>query len=214
MVSIQIWVTWFHIHCTGELEQVCLALVIGCPFLSTGLGKRHHKQLVTTSDAFVHRLPWQNDTATQPAANVVQVSQDCLSGPKDLLQTGPIEAEGEWELSWEKVTVSKLRHCSMQMKTTSFTLSVFWRPRLQSWMISLRTQFWMGTIPYSCHSVINYIYPTPFLTVPSHEGRLVWSLEVTQLCSMDLNILKKIHLIFKRVIHVQTHDLIKVFNLV
>lgn len=54
MVSIQIWVTRFHIHCTGELEQVCLALVTGCPFLSTELGKQHHKQLATTRDAFVH----------------------------------------------------------------------------------------------------------------------------------------------------------------
>lgn len=53
MVSIQIWVIRFHIHCTGELEQVCLALVIGCPFLSTGLGKQYHKQLATTRDAFV-----------------------------------------------------------------------------------------------------------------------------------------------------------------
>lgn len=54
MVSIQIWVIRFYIHCTGELDQVCLALVIGCPFLSTGLGKQHHKQLATTRDAFVH----------------------------------------------------------------------------------------------------------------------------------------------------------------
>lgn len=53
MVSIQIWVIQFHIHCTGELEQVCLALVTGCPFLSTGLGKQYHKQLATTRDAFV-----------------------------------------------------------------------------------------------------------------------------------------------------------------
>lgn len=37
MVSIQIWVTPFHIHCTGELEQVPLALLAGRPFLSTGL---------------------------------------------------------------------------------------------------------------------------------------------------------------------------------
>lgn len=95
MVSIQIWVTRFHIHCTGELEQVCLALVIGCPFLSTGLGKQHHKQLVTTRDAFVHSLPWRNDTTKQPAANVVQVSQDSPWGLQDLLQASPIEAEGE-----------------------------------------------------------------------------------------------------------------------
>lgn len=52
MVSIQIWVTRFHVHCTGELEQVCLAVVIGCPFFSTGLGKQHHIQLVTR-DVFV-----------------------------------------------------------------------------------------------------------------------------------------------------------------
>lgn len=37
MVSIQIWVTRFHIRCTGELGQVCLAAVIGSPFFSTGL---------------------------------------------------------------------------------------------------------------------------------------------------------------------------------
>lgn len=37
MVSIQIWVTRFHICCTGELEQVCLAAVTGSPFFSTGL---------------------------------------------------------------------------------------------------------------------------------------------------------------------------------
>lgn len=95
MVSIQIWVTRFHIHSTGELEQVCLALVIGCPFLSTGLGKQHHIQLATTRDAFVHSLPRRNDTAKPPAANVVQVSQDSPQGLRDLLRAGPIEAEGE-----------------------------------------------------------------------------------------------------------------------
>lgn len=95
MVSIQIWVTRFHIHCTGELEQVCLALVIGCPFLSTGLGKQHHIQLATTRDAFVRSSPRRNDTAKPPAANVVQVSQDSPRGLRDLLRAGPTEAEGE-----------------------------------------------------------------------------------------------------------------------
>ena len=95
MVSIQIWVTRFHSQCTGELEQVCLALVIGCPFLSTGLGKQHHIQLATTRHAFVHSLPQQNDTAKLPAANVVQVSQDSPQGLRDLLLASPIEAEGE-----------------------------------------------------------------------------------------------------------------------
>lgn len=94
MVSIQIWVTRFHIHCTGELEQVCLALVIGCPFLSTGLGKQHHIQLATTRDAFVYSLPRRNDTAKPPAANVVQVSLSSPQGLRDLLQAGPTEAEG------------------------------------------------------------------------------------------------------------------------
>lgn len=37
MVSIQIWVTRFHIRCTGELEQVCLAAAAGSLFFSTGL---------------------------------------------------------------------------------------------------------------------------------------------------------------------------------
>ena len=95
MVSIQIWVIQFHIRCTGELEQVCLALVFGCPLLSTGLGKQHHKQLATTRDAFVHSLPRRNYTAKLPAANVVQVSQDSPWGLQDLLQASPKEAEGE-----------------------------------------------------------------------------------------------------------------------
>ncbi|KAK5853197.1 hypothetical protein PBY51_007006 [Eleginops maclovinus] len=95
MVSIQIWVTRFHIHSTGELEQVCLALVIGCPFLSTGLGKQHHVQLATTRDAFVHGLPRRNDTAKPLAANVVQVSQDSPRGLRDLPQASPKKAEGE-----------------------------------------------------------------------------------------------------------------------
>ncbi|KAK9531796.1 hypothetical protein VZT92_011201 [Zoarces viviparus] len=95
MVSIQIWVAPFHIHCTGELEQVCLALAIGCPFLSTGLGKQHHIRLATTRDAFVHSSPRRNDTAKPPAANVVQVSQDSPRGPRDPLRVSPIEAEGE-----------------------------------------------------------------------------------------------------------------------
>lgn len=109
MVSIQIWVTWFHIHCTGELEQVYLASAVGCPFLSTGLGKQHHKQLATTRDAFVHSLPWRNDTTKPPAAKAVQVSQASPQGPQDLLQPSPTEAEGEWELSGEKVTLSASR---------------------------------------------------------------------------------------------------------
>lgn len=37
MVSIQIWVTRFHVRCTGELEQGCLAALAGSPFFSTAL---------------------------------------------------------------------------------------------------------------------------------------------------------------------------------
>lgn len=37
MVSIQIWVTRFHVRCTGELEQGCLAALTGSPFFSTAL---------------------------------------------------------------------------------------------------------------------------------------------------------------------------------
>lgn len=36
MVSIQIWVTRFHIRGTGEQRQVCLAAVTGCPFFPQG----------------------------------------------------------------------------------------------------------------------------------------------------------------------------------
>lgn len=130
MVSIQIWVTQFHTPCTGELEQVCLALVIGCPFLSTGLGKQHHIQLATTRDAFVHSLPPRNDTSKLHAANVVQVSQDSPRGPRDLLQARSNRGRRRVRaLGRIGNSVSRPCCCSTQMKTTSFTSSVFWLPR-------------------------------------------------------------------------------------
>lgn len=88
MVSIQIWVTRFHIRGTGEQRQVCLAAVTGCPFFSTGPGQQHEVRLVTR-DVFVHCFPRRNDTTEPPAANVKQVSQNSPQGQQDLLASQP-----------------------------------------------------------------------------------------------------------------------------
>lgn len=130
MVSIQIWVTRFHIQCTGELEQVCLAVVIGSPFFSTGLGKQHHIELVTR-DAFVHSFPRRNDTA--PAAccqchpglpkQPPGATRPAVSQPNAGRRRGSL-------LRSIANSVSLPCCCSTQMKTTSFTLSVLWLSRL------------------------------------------------------------------------------------
>lgn len=101
MVSIQIWVTRFHIRCTGELEQVCLAAAAGSLFFSTGLESdvkyAGYDKRRFCPERFCGEM-------TPPAANVIQVSTTVPRGCRARRDPGQNrhreEASGEQLTPW------------------------------------------------------------------------------------------------------------------
>lgn len=105
MVSIQIWVTRFHVSCTGELEQGCLAALTGSPFFSTAL-ESHAKFTAYDKRCFFSPSSlWWMGAALVPAAKVIQVSATVPRGCRT--QGDPVQYRHEesQEASREPVTL-------------------------------------------------------------------------------------------------------------